>query len=70
MRDGWEFSNPAWFTLTMDENGWYDITLCGERNVLWAAAPAGGSWRMEVRDAGGNVRPGAAAAVTAQYLGE
>lgn len=70
MRDGWEFSNPAWFTLTMDENGWYDITLCGERNVLWAAAPAGGSWWMEVRDAGGNVIPGAAAAVTAQYLGE
>ncbi|MGN1368113.1 MAG: hypothetical protein ACI4WX_04545 [Aristaeellaceae bacterium] len=69
-RDGWEFSNPAWFTLLPDENGFYDILLCSERSDLWVASPAGGSWRMEIRDASGQVIPGAAAAVTAEYLGE
>lgn len=69
IRDGWEFSNPAWFTLTEGENGFYEITLCGTAlDTLWVAAPAGGSWRMEVRDAQGNVIPGSAAAVTAEYL--
>lgn len=70
IRDGWEFSDPAWFSLLPDENGFCDIMLCDERNVLWVAAPAGGSWRMEVRDSSGRVIPGAAAAVTAEYIGE
>ena len=70
MRDGWEFSNPAWFTLEKEENGLYRITLCGSSlNTLWAAQPAGGAWRMEVRDAQGRVIPGASAAVTAEYIG-
>ena len=69
IRDGWEFSNPAWFTLTKVENGFYRITLCGtDLDTLWVAQPAGGSWRMEVRDANGNVVLGSAAAVTAEYL--
>ena len=71
IRDGWEFSNPAWFTLTRREDGYYDISLCGgERDVLWVAAPAGGTWRMEVRDGQGQVVTGAAAAVTAEYIGQ
>ena len=70
IRDGWEFSNPAWFTLTKNENGFYDITVCGGRKTLWVAAPAGGSWRMEIRNASGKTVVGAAAAVTAAYLGE
>ena len=70
IRDGWEFSNPAWFSLTKNENGFYDITVCGGRKMLWVAAPAGGSWRMEIRNASGKTVVGAAAAVTASYLGE
>ncbi len=70
IRDGWEFGGPAWFTLTKNDSGFYDISLCGERNVLWVAAPAGGTWHMEVRDAGGKVVTGAAAAVTAEYIGQ
>ena len=69
-RDGWEFSNPAWFTLMPDGSGAYDILLCDERSVLWVAAPAGGTWRMEVRDLNGQVIPGAAASVTAEPLVE
>ena len=69
IRDGWEFSNPAWFTLTKAENGFYRITLCGtDLDTLWAAQPAGGTWRMEVRDASGKVVLGSAAAVTTEYL--
>ncbi len=69
LRDGWEFSNPAWFTLEKADNGFYRITLCGTGlDTLWVAQPAGGSWRMEVRDASGNVVLGSAAAVTAEYL--
>ena len=68
MRDGWEFGGPDWFTLTKGENGFYRISLCGGRNVLWVAAPAGGSWRMEMRDAQGRTVAGGAAAVTAEYL--
>ncbi len=70
IRDGWEFSNPAWFTLEKQESGFYAIRLPGGRSELWADSPAGGSWRMEVRDAQGQVIPGSAAAVTAQYLGK
>lgn len=68
IRDGWEFSNPAWFTLTKADNGFYDISLYGERKTLWVAAPAGGTWRMEIRDAAGKVVAGSTAAVTAAYL--
>ena len=69
IRDGWEFSDPAWFTLTAGDNGFYRITLCGtDLTALYAASPAGGAWRMEVRDADGNMVTGAAAAVTAEYL--
>lgn len=71
IRDGWEFSNSVWFTLTADGSGFYDVTLCGgERNVLWVAQPAGGTWKMEVRDKDGKVVTGAAAAVTAEYIGK
>ena len=71
IRDGWEFGGPAWFTLTEDGNGFYDVSLCGgERNVLWVAAPAGGTWKMEVRGKDGKVVTGAAAAVTAEYIGK
>ena len=69
IRDGWEFSNPAWFTLEKGENGFWRIRLCDDgRDTLWVAAPAGGTWRMEVRDASGKVVIGSAAAVTAEYL--
>ena len=69
IRDGWEFSNPAWFTLEKGENGFYDISLCnGERDALWVAQPAGGTWKMEVRDKSGKTVIGAFAAVTAEYL--
>ena len=45
------------------------LTLCGtELDTLWVAQPAGGSWRMEVRDTSGNVVLGSAAAVNAEYL--
>ena len=70
IRDGWEFSNPAWFTLTADDAGFYDISLCGERNVLWVAQPAGGTWKMDVRDKAGKVVTGAFAAITAEYVGD
>lgn len=69
-RDGWEFSNPAWFTLTDAGNGRYNVTFCGGRSTLYVASPAGGSWRMEVRDASGKMIIGAAAAVKAEYLGQ
>lgn len=70
IRDGWEFSNPAWFTLEKGENGFYKVGLCDERDTLWVAAPAGGTWRMEVRDASGRTVTGAFAAVTAEYIGK
>ncbi len=69
IRDGWEFSNPAWFTLTPGDNGFWRITLCGtELDTLWVASPAGGAWRMEVRHPDGSLVTGAFAAVTAQSL--
>ena len=70
IRDGWEFSNPAWFTLMEGDNGFYRVRLCDGRDTLWAAQPAGGTWRMEVRDKNGQVVIGAAAAVTAEYIGK
>lgn len=69
MRDGWEFSNPAWFTLTEKSPGVYGVTMGSDaRTVLYAASPAGGTWRMEVRDAQGRVVPGAAVSLIAEYL--
>ena len=70
IRDGWEFSNPAWFTLEAGENGFYNVRLCDGRDTLWACQPAGGTWRMEVRDKDGKAVTGAAAAVTAEYIGK
>lgn len=69
-RDGWEFSNPVWFTLTHREGIVYDVKLAGGRDTLYAALPAGGTWRMEVRDARGYVVPGASVAFTAEYAAE
>jgi hypothetical protein len=70
IRDGWEFGGPDWFTLAEGENGFYRVDLIGDRDRLWVAAPKGGSWRMEVRDASGKVVTGAFAAVTAEYIGD
>ncbi len=70
IRDGWEFSNLAWFTLTEGQNGFYDVRLCDGRDTLFAAQPSGGTWRMEVRDKTGKTVIGAAAAVTAEYIGK
>ena len=70
IRDGWEFGGPDWFTLAEGENGFYRVDLIGDRDGLWVAAPKGGSWRMEVRDASGKVVTGAFAAVTAEYIGD
>ena len=70
IRDGWEYSNPAWFTLEAGENGFYNVRLCDVRDTLWACQPAGGTWRMEVRDKDGKAVTGAAAAVTAEYIGK
>ncbi len=70
-RDGWEFSNPAWFQLNEMKPGYYAIKLCDEgRNTLWVAAPKGGSWRMEVRDASGKTVLGSAVAFKAEYIGQ
>ena len=52
--DWWEFSNPAWFTLTQGENGFYDVTVGGQ-DALWIAAPATSTWRFEVRSADGKL---------------
>ena len=70
IRDGWEFGGNDWFTLTADGNGWYDLRLCDGRDTLFAAQPAGGTWKMEVRDKDGKVVTGAFAAVTAEYIGK
>lgn len=70
LRDGWEFGGNDWFTLTADGNGWYDLRLCDGRDTLFAAQPAGGTWKMEVRDKDGKVVTGAFAAVTAEYIGK
>ena len=70
IRDGWEFSNPVWFTLTADGSGFYDVHLPDGRDTLWVCQPAGGAWRMEVRDKDGKVVTGAYAAVTAEYIGK
>ena len=69
-RDGWEFSDPAWFTLTKGAGSTFDVTLAGGRQTLYAALPAGGAWRMEVRNAQGAVVPGASVAFTAEYATE
>lgn len=70
LRDGWEFGGNDWFTLTADGNGWYDLRLCDGRDTIFAAQPAGGTWKMEVRDKDGKVVTGAFAAVTAEYIGK
>ncbi len=68
-RDGWEFSNPAWFTLIETKPGFYAVTLADEgRTALWVASPAGGSWRMEVHDASGKTVLGSAVAFKAEYI--
>lgn len=69
IRDGWEFCGKDCFTLTADGSGWYDLRLCDGRDTLLAAQPAGGAWRMEIRDRDGKVVTGAFAAVTAEYIG-
>jgi len=69
IRDGWELSDPAWFTLTEESVGFYGITMGEEaRKELWLAAPAGTQWRMEIRDAQGKVVLGSAVAFRAEYL--
>lgn len=68
LRDGWELSDPAWFTLTEESPGIYAVSLGAQaREALFIAAPAGTTWRMEVRDAQGRVVTGSAVAFTAEY---
>ena len=54
IRDGWELSNPAWFTLTEDAPGVYCVQAGGQ-DALWLAAPEQTTWRFEVRNAQGAV---------------
>lgn len=54
IRDGWEFSNPAWFTLAEESAGIYGVTVGGQES-LWVAAPENTTWRFEVRDAQGKL---------------
>ena len=69
--DGWEFSDPSWFTLTETTPGVYAVAM-GEtgREAVWAAVHAGARWHAEVRDAQGRVVPGSAVSLTAEYIGE
>ena len=67
--DGWEFSNPAWFTLTEGGNGFYDVSVGGQ-DALWIAAPESTTWRFEVRDAEGKLLTICAVGFTAEYRTE
>ena len=69
MCDGWEFSNPAWFTLTKGENGFYDVSVGGQ-DALWIAAPKSSTWRFAVRDADGKLLTICAVGFKAEYRSE
>ena len=69
MRDGWEFSNPAWFTLAEESAGVYAVTVGGQ-DVLWVAAPEGTTWRFEVRNAQGQLLTHCAVAFDAVFRPE
>ncbi len=69
IRDGWEFSNPAWFTLTEASAGVYDVSLGGQ-DTLWIAAPEATTWRFEVRDPEGNLLSICAVGFEATYQDE
>lgn len=68
MRDGWELSDPSWFTLEQESAGVYRVLMGNQRqDTLWLAAPKGTSWRFEVRDAGGKVLTLCAVSFDAEY---
>lgn len=67
LRDGWELSNPAWFTLTEASDGVYTVTM-GRQDTLWLAAPVETTWRFLVRDADGNVLTNGPVSFSAEYL--
>ena len=69
MRDGWEFSNPAWFTLAEESAGVYAVTVGGQ-DALWVAAPEGTTWRFEVRNAQGQLLTHCAVAFDAVFRPE
>lgn len=69
IRDGWEFSNPAWFTLAEESAGVYAVTVGGQE-ALWVAAPEQTDWRFEVRDAEGKVLTICAVGFEAEYRTE
>ena len=70
LRDGgWEFSNPAWFTLTEEKPGVYAVTAGGQ-DTLWVAAPADATWRFEVRSADGRLLSICAVGFDAQYVAD
>lgn len=68
IRDGWEFSNPAWFRLQETAPGRYAVVICDEgRIALYAAAPENALWRAELRGPDGKPVPGASVAFEAEY---
>lgn len=69
MRDGWEFSDPAWFTLAEESKGVYVVTAGGQE-TLWIAAPEQTTWRFEVRDVQGRVLTVCAVGFDAQHISD
>lgn len=69
IRDGWELSNPAWFTLEKEKEGFYRVRMGHDRrDAIWLAAPASATWRMEVRGASGELLTTCAVGFDAEYL--
>jgi hypothetical protein len=67
--DGWEFSDPAWFTLAEEKPGTWRVTLGDEaRSALYVAAPSTATWRMEIRQPDGRSVIGGVVVFTAEKL--
>lgn len=67
--DGWEFSDPAWFTLAEEKPGTWRVTLGDEaRSALYVAAPHTATWRMEIRQPDGRSVIGGVVVFTAEKL--
>lgn len=69
IRDGWELSNPAWFTLTQKKPGVYAVTAGGQ-DTLWIAAPADAVFRFEVRDPDGRLLTTCAVGFDKEYVAD
>lgn len=70
IRDGWEMSNPAWFTLQEESAGVYRVLMGDmQQDTLWIAAPQSTTWRFEVHDADGKLLTTCAVGFDAAYTG-